>query len=136
MGRRIVSTQMHAGAVAPSVDSYFDKLLKNIPADIVAAWMLVSSLIVAATGVPTETILWIAFGVGVILTALWTLKQTSEPGKKPAVTQTLISTGAFIVWVFALGGPFALLDFYRPLYGTLLMILYTLVVPLINPPEG
>lgn len=137
MGRRIVTKQLNAaGAAAPSVDNYFDKLLKNIPADIVAAWMLVSSLISSATGVNTSMILWIAFGVGVILTALWTLKQTAVPGAKPAITQTLIATGAFVVWVFAMGGPFALLTFYQPLYGSLLLILYTLVVPLVNPSEG
>jgi hypothetical protein len=136
MTRRIVTTQLHAAGVTPTVDNYFEKLLKNIPADIVAAWMLVSSLIASATGVPSSMILWIAFGVGVVLTALWTWKQTSIPGKKTAVTQICIATVAFIVWVFALGGPFASMAFYRPLYGSLLLILYTLVVALINPSEG
>jgi len=140
MSRRIVTSQLNAAAAgagaAASVDSYFDKLLKYIPADIVAAWMLVSSLIASATGVNNSVLMWIAFGVGVLLSALWTIKQTTLPGSKPAITQTLVATGAFIVWVFALGGPFAQLGFYRPLYGSLLLILYTLVVPLINPPEG
>jgi hypothetical protein len=51
------------------------------------------------------------------------------------MTQTAISTGAFAVWVFALGGPFASLVFYRPSYGSIVLIMYTLVVALITPPE-
>ena len=99
MSRRIVTEQLNASG-GVRVDKYSDKLIKNIPADIVAAWLAVTSLIASASGVPSATILWIAFGVGVVLTALWTLRQTALPEKAPAVTQTLIATGSFIVWVF------------------------------------
>ncbi len=137
MSRRIVTTQLNAAGEGAGVDKYSDKVVKNIPADVVAAWLAVTSLIASASGnsVPTATILWIAFGVGVIFTALYTLRQTALPGIAPAVTQTLISTGSFIVWVFALGGPFATMSFWQPLYGSLLLIFYTLAVGLINPPE-
>ena len=57
------------------------------------------------------------------------------PGRRPPVTQALISTGAFAVWVFALGGPFQHFP-GREVYGSLLLILYTLVAALINPQEG
>ncbi|MGG6242150.1 hypothetical protein ACQ4N7_26330 [Nodosilinea sp. AN01ver1] len=53
--------------------------------------------------------------------------------KRPAITQTAISTGAFIVWVFALGEPFSSLSFYRPLYGSLLLIFCTAFVALLDP---
>ena len=52
-----------------------------------------------------------------------------------AITQAIISTGAFAVWVFALGGPFQHVP-GQPVYGSLLLILYTLVVALIDPKEG
>ncbi len=136
MGRRIVTVQFQAAGSGTRIDTYFDKVIKFIPADLIGAWVTVTGLINTATNVPTSTILWIAFIIGAILTAIWTLRQTKEPKKRPAITQTVISTGAFIVWVFALGGPFATLGFYRSLYGSLLLILYTLVVALINPPEG
>jgi hypothetical protein len=136
MNRRIVTRKLLAEGETLTIDSYYDKLLKYIPADVVAAWIVVNALITGASGIATATFLWVAFGIGVILTAVWTWKLTSLPGKTTAWTQILISTGAFIVWVFALGGPFVTLSFYKPIYGALLMILYTLVVPLINPPEG
>jgi hypothetical protein len=72
-------------------------------------------------------ILWIVFTFGILLTFLWKLKQTQLR------VQAAISTGAFIVWVFALGGPFSSLNWYNPLYGTLVLIGFTLVTGLINP---
>lgn len=135
MSRR-VSTVDYQAAGGPAADTYFDKVIKYIPADIVGAWIAVTGLIVGAAGVPSGAVLWIAFAIGVILTAAWTWKQTAAPNKPLAVTQIVISTVAFVVWVFALGGPFESLAFYQPLYGSLLLILYTLVVALINLPEG
>lgn len=134
MGRRIVTIKHQS--TKGSVDTYFDKVIKYIPTDIVGAWVAVTGLISSGSDVPTNLLLWIAFASGTVLTALWTLKQTSVEGKKPAKTQVLLSTGSFIVWVFALGGPFATLGFYRPLYGSLLLIFYTLAIGLVTPTEN
>jgi hypothetical protein len=136
MSRRIVTTQLDAVGAGVQLDTYFDKLIKYIPADIVAAWTAATGLIAGATDEPQALLLWIAFAFGVVVTAVWTLRQTAEADKPPAVTQTAISTIAFGVWVFALGGPFANLGWYSPLYGSLLLIAFTLAVPLINPTEG
>ena len=134
MGRRVVTTQ-HQN-VGGSVDTYFDKVIKYIPADIVGAWVAVTGLISSDAGAPQSLLLWVTFLAGAVLTLLWTLKQTFVPKKKPAITQALLSTGSFIVWVFALGGPFATLGFYRPLYGSLLLMFYTLAIGLVTPPEN
>lgn len=136
MSRRIVTTELQAVTGSVPVDTYFDRVVKYIPADIVSAWVFVSSVINSSSDdLPKAVVLWIAFGCGVVLTALWTLKQTAQPKKPPAVKQTLISTGAFAVWVFALGGPFVNLAVYRPLYGSLVLVLYTLLVALVVPKE-
>ncbi|PYP70143.1 MAG: hypothetical protein DMD36_07585 [Gemmatimonadetes bacterium] len=140
MGRRIrvapPRAQAAAGVTPPvEFDSYFDKAVKYIPADIVAAWVAVTGLVSSARDVPRQTILWVAFGIGLLVTALWTWKQAAAPGRRPPVTQAIISTGAFAVWVFALGGPFQHVP-GQPVYGSLLLILYTLVVALIDPKEG
>jgi hypothetical protein len=127
MSRRVISSQMQAGGTA-EVDTYFDRIVKLIPSDIVAAWIFVASLITNAQDVPTATVLWVAFIFGLVLTAVWTYVQT-----KRAVRQTLVSTIAFAVWVFAIGGPFVTLDWYRSLYGTLALVAYTLVIAPIIP---
>ena len=130
MSRRIITTQYHAAGAGSKLDGYPDRLLKYIPAEVVGGWIAISGLLSGARGIVTGTI-WIVFEVMVVLAAAWTWKQTSEPGKPLAVTQIIVATLAFVVWVFALGGPFATLDFYHPVYGSLLLIAYTLAVPLI-----
>lgn len=135
MSRRIVTSRVQVIGGETKIDTYFDKVVKYIPADIVGAWVAVTGLVASATE-PSEGLLWAAFAIGLVLTALWVWRQTTMPGRPVAITQIIISTAAFGVWVFALGGPFASLEFYSPLYGSLLLILYTLLVALINPTEG
>ncbi|NEO97124.1 MAG: hypothetical protein F6K58_00080 [Symploca sp. SIO2E9] len=136
MSRRVITTQLQSNFPGTQVDTYFDKVIKYIPADIVGAWVAVGGLINSASDIPRNMVLWIAFAIGLVLTGVWTWKETTVKNKAPAITQIFISTVAFFVWVFALGEPFTTLDFYRPLYGSLLLIFYTLVVALINPQEG
>jgi hypothetical protein len=136
MSRRVITTQLQAaGTGTAAVDGYTDKLVKYIPADIVGAWVFASSAIKAASGVPVTTLLWIAFAVLLAITPVWIWQWTKLPGKPKAATQMTISTVAFAVWVFALGGPFAAMSFYRPLYGSLLLVLYSLLAAMINPPD-
>jgi hypothetical protein len=123
---------MEAGTA--DTNTYFDRVLKYIPADVVAAWIFISGVIATATAGPTETVLWIVFVIVTILTALWTWRQT-EPELGPATTQIVIATIAFVVWVFALGGPFQALPFYQPWIGSVVLVLFTLAVGAIEPRE-
>ncbi len=136
MGRRIVTKKLEVSSSPPSVDGYFDKLIKYIPSEIVGSWIAIKGLIIGDSNLPINTLLWILLIIFTALTAVYIFKQTSEPRTSTAKTQILISTAAFIVWAFALGEPFSSLSFYRPVYGSLLLILYNLTIPLINPPEG
>jgi len=137
MSRRIISSSFQAAAAAPAgVDTYFDRVVKFIPADIVGAWVAVTGMINSAgDNVSKNAVLWVCFAVAAVLTPIWTLKQTHLPGQPPAVKQSVVSTGAFIVWVMALNAPLiqTLWAGYDSLYGSLLLVLYTLVVALINP---
>jgi len=112
-------------------DAYLTKVVKYIPAEVVAAYVAASRALEGATGqVPLETLLWVITAVLAALTPLWTLFAASEPGKPRPAFQAGAATAAFICWVFALGGPFEQLRWYRPVYGTLVLILATLVMPL------
>ena len=135
MGRRIITTQLEAKGEEARLDGYFDKLIKYIPTEIVGGWIAMTGLIKGASNIPTNTILWILFVIFIGLTAVYIIQQTFEPKKPLAIKQTSISTIAFMVWVFALGEPFNSLSFYNPVYGSILLILYNLTIPLINPIE-
>lgn len=132
MNRRIITQQLDAGGAQVGIDTYFDRVIKYIPADVIAAWTAVTGLITGSEDISLG-FYWGLFIVFIALTAGWTYKQTSIKGLPLAVTQIAFSSIAFIVWVFALGGPFANLGWYTPVYGSILLILYTLIVPLINP---
>jgi hypothetical protein len=140
MTRRVHTTQLHGTAGGGAPDTYFDKVVKYIPADIVAAWVAVGAVIRSAQAPAGDasgsdapgTVLWISFFVGVVLTGVWTWKQTNRPGEPTAMKQIAISMLAFVVWVFALGPPFAALDWYQSWYGSLALIGYTLAVGAID----
>jgi hypothetical protein len=136
MGLRIVSEQFQSGA-EPNIppDEYPDRLRKYIPTEAVGFWLAVSGMIQSAgADVPKAGLLWLFFVIGLVFTFGWTRRRTNEPGKPTAWTQIGISCGAFLVWVFATGGPFAALTFYQPLYGSLLLVTYTTAVTFVIPP--
>ena len=135
MSRRVVTTSLQATGGEPP-DTYFDKVVKYIPADVVAAWLAATGAIQEAADAPATALLWGVFAFLLVITPVWTLRQARAPGKPPAVTQAAIATGSFGVWVFAVGGPFERIDGYRPLYGTLVLIAYTFVVALVDPKES
>jgi len=151
MGRRVITSQLEASD-GQQVDTYFDRVIKYIPSDIVAAWTAATGIIYSqqapgvggAAGAPgggtrgANTALWIAFAVGTVITAVWTWRQTSEDDKNPAVRQIIVSTLAFIVWVLALGGPFLSLDWYAQnrYVGSLILIGYTLLIGIVKPKDS
>lgn len=118
-------------AALPLPDSYYDRLFKYIPADVVAGWIAVKGIIASAPGGPKENIYWICFIAGVILTFLWTYKMTTVEGHKPAWIQIIVATVAFMVWVVVTGEPFNL----EPYIGSLILVGFTLGTGLIIPKE-
>jgi hypothetical protein len=134
MGRRVVTAKdvaaelRAARAVAPQADGYLTRLMKYIPGEIVAGFLLINTLIDSAADVAT-VVPWIVFFVFLVGTPLYTWRVTNEPGKSLAKTDIVVATIAFAIWVFALGGPFSELGWYLPVYGSILLIIYTLAIP-------
>ncbi len=117
-------------------DTYFEKLLKYVPGDIVAAFVAIDGLL-RDQALPNPLWLdWTVFGVLLTLAPLYAVYRPSTPpppslqGKRNF--HAVAAMVAFTVWVFALGGPFATTwpDIYRPMYGSILLIFTTLVIPL------
>jgi hypothetical protein len=115
-------------------DGYTDKVVKYVPADVVAAWTAAVAVIKGAVGIPSGTVLWICFAVGLVLAFLWTLKQTHEPGQPPAHKQAFVALVAFAVWVLALGDldtALSVIKGWNPAYAKLILIGFTAVSGLI-----
>ncbi|MBV9829716.1 MAG: hypothetical protein JO001_29195 [Alphaproteobacteria bacterium] len=137
MSRRIHELSMQAAggaAVAPGVskpDDYFDKAVKYVPADVIAAWTAIVALVNKTAGIPSNPVLLVCFAVVLAITFWWTLRQTDTPGQPKAVKQAVVAVIAFAVWVLALGdlnGPIsAAYAGWDAAYGKIVLILFTLV---------
>lgn len=114
-----------------ATDTYFEKLLKYIPGDIVAAFVALDGILKQGGNDPMW-LSWAVFGALLVLTPFYICYvKTTPPGIVATKTfHWVASTVAFAVWVFALGGPFAVtFDWYRPVLGSVLLIITTLALP-------
>ncbi len=120
------------GEEAPSEDSYVTKLIKYIPAEIVAAYLTLSGIIATAETVPQVPTLWVVAGSLLVFTFLWVLFGTRDRslGLPPPYYQAIVSSIAFAVWVMVISGDTLLEHCWLPLYGSLLLIGVTLLIPL------
>lgn len=140
MGRAIVSYSSSNKAFSdlvkpgtpppPPPDTYKDKLLKYIPAEVVTLYLGLSAIASAAPKVP-EHLGWVIFAVGVLGTPFYlrAYQKVTSP------TQLVISTLSFLVWVFAIGGPFKDLAWYKDnqVYAALLLPVFTFAIAWIEP---
>jgi len=75
-----------------------------------------------------QALLWTTFTALTVLTPFWLYRVMRV--RRPS--QLFISTLSVPVWLFALGGPFVLLDWYEPAFGAIVLPLYTLIIPIIS----
>lgn len=140
MNRNIVTTRNYrmrgvAGEQDP-IDDYRSKVLKLIPAEIVAAYLTLKEfLAVGQANTLRDWVSWLVFLILLILTPVYYNKVT----KVKSFKQLLITSLAFIVWVFSIGGPIGdwlIKNGYlsvadKSLVAGVALILFTLIAPLI-----
>lgn len=114
--------------------SYLEKIVKYVPAPIIAAY-------VAGIGIineQPENPIWLYWAAFLSLWALTPLYIIFLPGEHTREHNSkryhvLAGTISFAVWVFALGDPFKVtFDWYRPVYGSLVLIITTLTLPILE----
>ena len=108
-------------------DAYLDKIVKYIPSEVVALYLSLD--LICRSNAGDAWLRWLILGFGFVATPLylWRIQSVRK------WIQLLISTAAFLVWAFALGGPFVTLSWYKPVYGAVLLPMFTFIMPLINP---
>jgi hypothetical protein len=110
----------------PPEDKYKDRLLKYIPGEVVTLYLTLTALQGTAPGLPW----WLGWAIFLVCAAgTWFYLRVVLRVEDP--TQLFISTLSFGVWVFALGGPFKDLGWYKPIYGGLLLPAFTFFVAMI-----
>jgi hypothetical protein len=115
------------GSATPAPDDYSSRLVKYIPAEVITLYVTLNTIILG-TGDDHQLLLWSVALFGMIATPIYLYRI----GGVRDLRQLGVSTGAYVVWVFALGGPFTTTNWYDPLYGAILLPTYTFVIPLIQ----
>lgn len=118
------------GTTEEPAREYFERLIKMIPADVVGLYLVGSGLI------PNEKrailALWTALCfLGVVAVRIW---GTADPDPhRPAPPQwpvVGISSVAFLIWVYSIGGVFSAYGLAVPYIGSLLVLAWTFFVPI------
>jgi len=118
---------------------YSDKLVKLIPSEIIGAYMVLSNILGYTAGMQasvtpsdvTESdmkpvLLQIVFFVLLILTPVY-LKKISRVNN---LTQLIVTTVSFVIWVYTLGGPFIVWGIYYSIIGSVVLVLWSVIIPL------
>ncbi len=109
--------------------NYVEKLLRLIPSEIVAAYLVISGII------PYNFSKWGFLIISVILLAiipfyLWRILNVKN---KLQIISTAI---AFAIWMYSLnGGPFFAFGLYKSWLASIILIIWTLIMPIIIVPK-
>jgi hypothetical protein len=115
--------------VAP--DNYSDRLMKYIPADVIAFYLSLDGIVLVADTTqagapPIPTLRWAVF-VGVTLIMPVYLRRVANIEKR---LQIVICTAAFVVWALTLPGTF--FPWGHQVYPALLLPVFTFLIPLVR----
>jgi hypothetical protein len=117
---------------------YYDKAVKLVPTEIVGAYMVLAGVIGVGTATPTapadslsRVLIQVVFFVLLIMTPLY-LWKIAKVGNK---VQLIVTTLAFVLWIYTLGGPFSVWGLYEPKVAAVLLTLWSLVVPVVVRPD-
>lgn len=108
--------------------SYLDRLLKMIPGEVIALYVLGTGVIPAGDSITIAA--WAVICIfAVIAVRAWGTADRSK-GETTDWVMVAISTVAFVIWLYNLGGPFEVYNLYVPYIGTLVALAYTFFVPI------
>jgi hypothetical protein len=131
---RIVGPRGERAARPPLMSGYLEKLMKMIPGEIVGLYLVGSGII--PEGEHAYLLGWSLF----CLLALFAVRiaGTRDPDRQmpPQWGAIAVSAVAYVIWIYSLGGPFRLYlgTAYKPFLGSLLVLAWTFVIPLIYTP--
>jgi hypothetical protein len=76
---------------------------------------------------------WIAFGVWLATNLIYMFFATRQRGKPPAITQMVVSTLLFAVFIYTVGGPFKESNHYSATVATILLPVSLFIAGFIVP---
>lgn len=132
MTEAVVAPAAEATPAAPAADGYLDRLVKYVPADVIAFYLAVQAGVANLPEAQKPIGAWAVFLVFLAGTWLW-LRKAGVRHR----TQLVLSVAAFAVWVFATGGgPLAASEAGKALsaaWGPIVVPTFTFAAALVEP---
>lgn len=125
------------GNEAQNAKDYLDRVARYVPAEILAAYLTLLPIVVATT--KTEASLRngllavVLFGL-LLINIPYLLRAT--PVGAPRLKHIVVSTLAYLVWTYSIGGFWTALGFYREAVAAILIVFVSLGSGLVIPYEG
>jgi hypothetical protein len=117
----------------PPFQSYLDRLMRMIPAEVIALYL------VGAGFIPSGERIVLAVWSVICLVGLIVLRadgsRDEQTGRGPQWSSVAISSVAFVIWLYSLGGPFVAFDLHVPYIGSLLVLAWTFFLPILYKGE-
>jgi hypothetical protein len=122
--RRASSVQPQEG-----FDAYLNRITKMIPTPVIGLYLVGSSQIPdgQALGLSVWAVVCL-LGVIALMVYGTTDRQANKP---PDWIHVVLSTFAFAIWVYVLGGPFEAYNLHIPWIGSLLVLAFTFFAPFV-----
>ncbi|MGH8512225.1 MAG: hypothetical protein ACREU9_06505 [Gammaproteobacteria bacterium] len=114
------------GQAINSNDTYSDRVLKNIPSDVLGAYLAASGMMISSDA--PAVLQWIVFGICAIAAPFWLY---FYQGVK-SILQCILAFIAFFLWVMAAGGPFSGIGVAQMIGSVGLILFSGLVAPLLG----
>lgn len=113
----------------PSDDfkEYLDRLLRMIPAEVVGLYIIGNGFIPADQAVASAIWFLLCLALVVVVRIFGTADGPKQPWQKFPV---IVSTIAFVIWVYAQGGPFAKFNWHVPFVGSLAVLVWSFIIPI------
>lgn len=116
------------GAPGTDFQGYLDRLMKMIPGEAVGLYLVGSGFIPA-----TQSLVLLIWSI-ICLAGVIAIKAygTADRANQipPDWIHVAISSVAFVIWVYSIGGPFAAYGIATPYIGSLLVLAWTFFVPI------
>jgi len=116
-------------------DSYVTRIGKYVPAEIMALYLPLMNVLNQATPSETPTVRMLAygicFGIFAVLTPIY-FSKVAKPGDAVG-TQRIVSTIAFVIWAYSLGGIFKELNIHREWIAGAVVFMFTAISGAIIP---
>jgi len=128
------------GVTVPSEDDYLTKLVKYVPIEVLAAYLLMAGVIDSNVTSKHDQAIWLGSLLAGIL--LLTIPYNRQVLKIVRWPQVAMSLAGLAVYVFALGGWFATTTWYHQWYASIVVPVFALLIaifklqPLPTDPNG